>query len=137
MWRRKACKLLEDRSLTRISDLWTANSTHLARLPKRHDRQPNKKDSTTRRGSGEGSHAQDFPDWTIFMSLFNDVDLNRASNKQMCINNAQQVVADQTVSSQVIGSSDPSSPGTTKRRHSRKAIAEKMTDIFAQWLRKI
>ena len=34
---------------------------------------------------------KNWPDSTIFMSMFNDIELNRAGNEQMCINSAQQV----------------------------------------------
>ena len=42
---------------------------HVARLPRSHRRENIKKDSETRRGRGQGSYAEEFPDRTIFMSM--------------------------------------------------------------------
>ena len=116
---------------------------HVARLPRSHRREHTKKEPETRRGSGEGSYAEEFPrqdylhEHVIFMSMFNDIDLNRAGDEQMYIINAQRdvdLLQDFTI--QIIGASsgtDLSSLGTTTRlegtREKWDAIAEGTTDI--------
>ena len=82
---------------------------------------------------------KNLPDSSIVMSMFNDIEFNRAGNEQMCINSAQQVAE----------FSIDFKPGRCRHIEPRSeqswtydtiedtrgkwdAIAEKMTDIFAQ-----
>ena len=80
-----------------------------------------------------------FSDGINFMSMFNDIELDRAGHEQMCINNAQQVA---DVSKDFKpgrwchirrGSEQSWNCGTNAdSREKWDAIAEEMTDIFAQ-----
>ena len=66
------------------------------------------------------------------MSMFHDIDLNRAGNEQMCINNAQQVclfLQRFRARSLVPRSARARFAGS---RGKWDAIAEKMTDVVAQ-----
>ena len=47
--------------------------------------------STARRGTVEGSYVEEFSNRIIFISMSNDIEVNRAGNEEMCINSAQAV----------------------------------------------
>ena len=79
---------------------------------------------------------RDFPHRIIFMSMFNDIELDRARNGRTCINITQEVADYPRISSHVVGfvgSGSKQSWGcgaVADTRGKWDAIAEKMTDIF-------